>query len=118
MIGGPAFAQGHKEPSARAWLLPPELRIQQIEADRKPLRELRAVGDYDQDCVLQAVQIQQYLGDVVCGGAIQVSCRLIAEQKARLPYEGTRDRHTLALAAGQLTRTMIDPVRKTDLVDE
>jgi hypothetical protein len=48
---------------------------------------------------------------------IQISCRLIGQQKFRLGNQRSRNRDPLLLPAGKLTRAMGRPVRQSHLAE-
>ena len=66
-------------------------------ADRRVVRD-------DDQCHAARVQGLEQVHDIVAGGAIEVARRLVGEDQRRLHDGGARDRHPLALAAGELVR--------------
>src|SRR3954467_2790747 len=76
--------------------------VHQVEPYSEPLGERGAVGDDDQARVRRALQIQEQRRDRVGGRAVEVACRLLAEQEARLTNEGAGNRDALTLTAGEL----------------
>src|SRR5260370_13646834 len=96
-------------------LLPTKSSVQQIEAHRKLLRELRAVSDDDQDGLLQRVKIQQRRHDVFGRCPVEVAGRLVAQEQTRPAAEGAGDRDPLPLAARELRRTLLATIGQASL---
>ena len=64
------------------------------------------------------MQIEQQRGHCGRRRLVEIAGRLVAQHETRLTDERARDRHALLLAAGQLARSMIDPIAEADLLDE
>src|SRR6516164_8665124 len=62
-------------------------------------------------------ELDQEVEDLDAGVRVEVAGRLVGEQERGLPNNRPRDRDSLALAAGQLTRPMADPAAETDLLE-
>lgn len=73
------------------------------------------MGDQHQGGAMLAVEGEQQVGDGLAGGLVEVAGWLVGKQQLRAMDEGTRQRHTLLLAAGQLVRVVLHAFAKTDL---
>ena len=71
------------------------------------------VRDQD-DRVAAGVHLAKRGEDLLAGGAVEVSGRLVGEDEARPGDEGPRDRDPLALPAGELVRPVVRPVGEAD----
>ena len=64
------------------------------------------------------MQLEEQRRDALGRLAIEVAGRLVAEHQRRLAHQRPRDRHALLLAAGQLRRLMIEPLRQADAIEQ
>ena len=64
---------------------------------------------------MQARQLQPHLH---AQGCVQVGQRLVEQEHRRLAHDGAADRHALALAARQLTRTRLPQMRDPEPVEQ
>jgi hypothetical protein len=67
------------------------------------------MGDDDDRHPAVAVQLAERGHQLIRGGRVELAGRLVGEDHGRLVHEGSRDRHALLLAAGQLGRPMAGP---------
>src|SRR5262245_17135428 len=78
-------------------------------------RNLRGVGD-DNDCPAIPVQILEQGENPVCGFAVDRARRLVGENQSWVIYERAGNGHPLLLSARELVRPMVQPMRKSHLV--
>ena len=76
----------------------------------------RVLGDvllvrHQHDGYAPAVQALEHGHDFHARVRVEVSGRLVGEHQNRIVHDGTRDRHALLLAAGQLVRIVVRAVR-------
>jgi hypothetical protein len=76
------------------------------------------VGYDDEDGPFLAVELQEQAADSPGAVAVEVSGRLIGQEQARMLDQCPGDGHTLAFAAGQLSRPMLEPSRQADPFQE
>jgi hypothetical protein len=81
-------------------------------------REVQVVGDDNQNGLLTAVQFQQQSCDRFRGFVIQVSRRLVTQDKLRFPHQGAHQSNALFLAARQLVRAVTNPGAKAHLLQQ
>ena len=74
------------------------------------LRHLHVMGDEDHRVPLLAMHLLEQRHDLVRVLAVEISRGLVGQQDARIVRKTPRDRHSLALAAGEFCRQMIEPV--------
>ena len=72
----------------------------------------------DRDGLQLCVQLEEQRRHALRRLAIEVAGRLVAEHQRRLAHQRPRDRHALLLAAGQLRRRMIEPLRQPDAIEQ
>src|SRR5215469_2388998 len=66
-------------------------------------RDIGLVGD-ENDGVAALVQSSEKAHDLITGGGIEISSRLVGEQDRGMIHKSARDGHALTLAAGKLVR--------------
>src|SRR4029453_15954719 len=69
----------------------------------------------NQDLILLSVKIEQQRRDAFRRRAVEVTCRLVAQQNPGASNKTACDGDPLPLAAGKLGRTMVGPVFEPDL---
>ena len=72
------------------------------------------VGDQNQRGAVFAVKVKQQIGDLLAGGGVQVTGRLVGKQNGRLTGKGTGNGNPLLFAARQLLRIMADTRLEAD----
>src|SRR5262249_30218216 len=80
--------------------------------------KVQSVGDDDQGEVLLAVQIDEELGEVCRGDAVQCAGGFVGEEELRVVNERADDRNTLALAAGELARAVFEAGTESHAVEK
>ncbi len=65
--------------------------------------------DQHEGRALLGVEAEHEFGDLGPGVGVEIAGRFIGEDDAWLGHEGTRDRHTLLLATGELLRAVVEP---------
>jgi len=80
------------------------------------LGQPQIMGDQHQRGAAAGVELEQQVADVLAGALVQRAGRLVGEQDARPGDEGTRQRHALLFAAGQLAWVMARAMGQPDLV--
>ena len=76
--------------------------IANLHAALHPIGHLRVVRDHDQAGTRLAHDGGEHLHDLVAGGLIQRTGRLVGEDNAWVRHQRTRDGHALGLATGDL----------------
>ena len=69
---------------------------------------------HDQDRDALCVQLLKERHHFYRRATVEISRRLVGEQKARLGDECARDRHPLLLSTRQLARLVVQPIREAD----
>jgi hypothetical protein len=69
---------------------------------------------HEDDRLPGAVQFVEQREDLLRRVAVEVAGRLVGEHDCRRADQRPRDRHALALAAGELVRAVVLPVRQPD----
>lgn len=75
------------------------------------------VGDEKERHFIFIDEFENEIGDLLVIGLVEVSGRLVGEEKGRFHADGTSDGDTLAFAPGKLGRIMIETVREADLFE-
>ena len=65
-----------------------------------------------------AVKVKQQIGDLLAGGGVQITGRLVGKQNGRLTGKGAGNGHPLLLAARQLLRIMTDTRLEADALKQ
>jgi hypothetical protein len=72
------------------------------------------VGDQDESLSLP-VQLLEELHDLPAGGRVEISRRLVREHEAGSIHQSPRDGDALALAPGELARTVPAAIRQAEI---
>ena len=81
-------------------------------------RKLGIVRDDDEARARAAVQLEHEVEHVAGGASVEVAGRLVGEHARRLGDQRARQRHALALTAGQLTRAMRGALGEPDALEQ
>lgn len=76
------------------------------------------MGDEDEGGLLFEVQAEDEVDHGLCGGAIEVAGRFVAEEDLGAIDEGAGEGHALLFAAGKLDRIMVAPLPQPDPLQE
>ena len=77
--------------------------------------EAAVVGDDHDGCARGFLEAAEDCVDLVAGLGVELAGRLVGEQDDWLFHEGTGDRHSLLLAAGELVGAVVQTVLEADL---
>jgi hypothetical protein len=80
--------------------------------------EVQGVGHDDEGEVLFAVQVDEELGEVGGGGAVESAGGFVREEEFGLVDQGADDGDALAFAAGELGGAVFEPRAEADAVEE
>ena len=111
--GGGPCRLGGECPSARSAVLRQTPPVQP-ELPRAARRQALVVGDDDKRRALVARQLQHQLEHAVGGAAVQVAGGLVGQHAGRLGDQCAGNRDTLAFAAREFRRPVLQPVLQPD----
>ena len=80
--------------------------------------EVQGVGDDDEGEVLFAVQVDEELGEVRGGGAVEGAGGFVGEEEFGLVDKGADDGDALAFAARELARAVFEAGAEADAIEE
>jgi hypothetical protein len=83
-----------------------EFPVGEFEDALHPSGEVNGVRDHDDRETVRAIHIEQEISELRCVHPVQCTGGLVGEKKLRLIDQRTRDRSALALAPGELARSM------------
>jgi len=93
-----------------------QLAFEKFELAGEPRGQVRVVGYNHKDRSLTLMKTQEQRSDGFCGGSIQVSCRLVAQEQVRLQDKRARQSNALFFASGQFGRAVVQPLAQADLL--
>ena len=107
--GEGAAGQACASAARRPALVVPDGAVFHREAAARARAERRVVRDHDQRHAA-GVELLEQAHHLVAGGTVEVAGGLVGQEQRRLHDGGARDRHALALAAGQLVGPVLGAV--------
>jgi hypothetical protein len=82
------------------------------------LRDRLVVRHYQQGAASFAMDSLEQVEHPHRAHGVQISCRLVSEDQARIVDQGARDSNPLPLAATELARTMLSALDEADFLEE